>query len=529
MTTTPTITATRREWIGLAVLTLPCLLAVMDLTVLGLAVPQLSATLKPSGVQLLWIVDIYGFMLSGALITMGTLGDRIGRRKLLLIGAAAFGLASVLAAFSNSAAMLIAMRAVLGIAGATLVPSTLSLIRNMFIDERQRNTAIAIWGASFATGATIGPLVGGVLLEHFWWGSAFLVSVPVMVLLLMLGPVLLPEFRDPNAARLDVPSAVLSMVAVLSAIFGLKQIVQDGLAWLPMLTVVTGLAFGVAFVQRQRTLSDPLIDLRLFHAPAFSVPLAANALNLFVSFGAFIMIAQYLQLVIGLSPLQAGLFSMPASIAAMVGSLAAPKIGRRMHPGAAIATCLTIMAVGFGLLGLLDGPSALLVLVTGWSLAALGGSAAFNLGIGQIVGSASPERAGAASATAQTADDFGGALGIAVLGTIGTAVYRAQLARTLPDGLPPTAALAARDTLGGAVTVAGQLPDQLGGVVLGAARTAFAEGLHLTALIIAVVTIGMAIITALALRPTPGAADSVAPPQLPLAADRLSALSTEAI
>src|SRR5438132_6499572 len=205
----------------------------MDLTVLNLAVPKLSAALKPSSAQLLWIVDIYGFLIAGSLITMGTLGDRIGRRRLLLIGAAAFGVASVLAAFSTSAAMLIATRALLGIAGATLAPSTLSLIRNMFPDPRQRTMAIGVWVTSLSAGGAIGPLVGGVLLEHFWWGSAFLIGVPVMGLLLVLGPLLLPEFREPDASRLDPISAVLSLIAVLAVIYGLKQAAQDGLGWLP--------------------------------------------------------------------------------------------------------------------------------------------------------------------------------------------------------------------------------------------------------------------------------------------------------
>ena len=220
--------AGRREWMGLAVIALPCLLYSMDLTVLELAVPKLSADLKPSSSQLLWIMDVYGFLLAGFLLTMGTLGDRIGRRRLLLIGAAAFGVASVLAAFSTSAEMLIATRALLGVAGATLAPSTLSLIRNMFVNTEQRAFAIGVWATSFAVGTAIGPLAGGFLSEFFWWGSVFLLAVPVMLLLLVLGPVLLPEYRDPGAGRLDLISAAISLVAVVLMIYGLKQIVQDG-------------------------------------------------------------------------------------------------------------------------------------------------------------------------------------------------------------------------------------------------------------------------------------------------------------
>jgi DHA2 family multidrug resistance protein-like MFS transporter len=242
MSATPAIAskATRREWIGLAVIALPCLLYSMDLMVLNLAVPHLSADLRPTSSQLLWIVDIYGFMIAGFLITMGTLGDRIGRRRLLLIGAAAFGVASVLAALSRSAEMLIAMRAVLGIAGATLAPSTLSLIRNMFHDPGQRTFAIGVWITSYSAGAAIGPLLGGILLQYFWWGSVFLIGVPVMVLLLVVGPVLLPEFRNPRAGRLDFLSAGQSLAAVLAVIYGLKRIAEDGPNWLSALFIAAG-------------------------------------------------------------------------------------------------------------------------------------------------------------------------------------------------------------------------------------------------------------------------------------------------
>jgi DHA2 family multidrug resistance protein-like MFS transporter len=280
--------AGHREWIGLSVIALPCLLYSMDLTVLNLAVPSLSADLAPSSSQLLWIVDIYGFLVAGSLITMGTLGDRIGRRRLLLIGAGAFGIGSVLAALSTSAGMLIATRALLGVAGATLAPSTLSLIRNMFLDAEQRTVAVGVWVASYSVGAAIGPLVGGFLLELFWWGSVFLIAVPVMVLLLAVGPVLLPEFRDPEAGRPDIVSAALSLAGVLAVIYGLKRIAEAGPGWLPALSIVAGLAAGVVFVRRQRRLADPLIDLRLFRLPAFSACLATNVLAFFIAFGSFL-------------------------------------------------------------------------------------------------------------------------------------------------------------------------------------------------------------------------------------------------
>ena len=314
MTATPPAKAGRREWIGLSVLALACLLYVMDLTVLHLAVPSISADLKPSSAQLLWIIDIYGFMVAGFLVTMGTLGDRIGRRKLLMIGAAAFGVVSLMAAFSTTPEMLIISRALLGIAGATLAPSTLSLIFSMFKDPGERSRAIAVWISAFSAGSAIGPVLGGVLLESFWWGSVFLLALPVMALLLVLGPIVLPEYKDENASRLDLRSAAMSLVAVLTIIFGLKQIAQDGIAAMPVASIVAGLVVGVLFVRRQLTLTDPMIDVRLFRIPSFSAALVVNFMAIFVAVGYFLFVAQYLQLVVGLSPLQAGLWSLPSAI-----------------------------------------------------------------------------------------------------------------------------------------------------------------------------------------------------------------------
>ena len=329
--------ATRREWIGLAVIALPCLLYAMDLTVLTLAIPSLAADLNPTSTELLWIVDIYGFLVAGFLITMGTLGDRIGRRRLLLIGAAAFGAASVLAAFAQTPEMLIASRALLGIAGATLAPSTLSLIRNMFHDAHQRTIAIGIWVTSFSTGAAIGPLVGGVLLESFHWGSVFLLAVPVMAVLLAVGPRLLPEYKDPSPGRLDLASAALSLIAVLAVIFGIKELAKDGLEPLGISALVAGLAIGAAFIDRQRRLAEPMIDLGLFRRRAFSLSLSANTLAFAVVFGLEVFVAQYFQLVLGYSPLEAGLWSLPGALAFVVGSQLTPPLAARIRPPVADA------------------------------------------------------------------------------------------------------------------------------------------------------------------------------------------------
>jgi MFS transporter, DHA2 family, multidrug resistance protein len=492
--------AGRREWIGLAVIALPCLLYSMDLTVLHLAVPHISAALEPSSAQLLWIIDIYGFLVAGSLITMGTLGDRIGRRRLLLIGAAAFGVASVLAAFSTTATMLIVTRALLGIAGATVAPSTLSLIRNMFLDAQQRTFAVGVWITSFSVGGAIGPLVGGVLLEWFWWGSVFLISVPVMLLLLVVGPVLLPEYRDPNAGRPDVISAALSLVAVLAVIFGLKQIAQDGfeVAWIA--SIVVGCAIAALFVRRQLQLEDPLIDLRLFRLPAFSASLATYGLSILVLFGGFLFLPQFLQLVVGLTPLRAGLWTLPWACAFIIGSLVTPSLVNRIAPATLMTGGLLFGAIGFGMFTQVDATTSFLYFATGTFIFSLGLSPVFTLTTDLIIGSAPPERAGAASALSETSAEFGGAFGIALFGSIGVAVYRRGIANALPEGMPRNVVDTASDTLGGALAVAGELPGELGAQLVAAARAAFVDGLQLTAGISAVGALALAIFVAVTLR-----------------------------
>jgi DHA2 family multidrug resistance protein-like MFS transporter len=492
--------AGRKEWIGLAVLALPCLLVTMDLDVLYLAVPSLSKDLLPSSSQLLWVTDIYGFLIAGSLITMGAVGDRVGRRRLLLIGATAFSIASVVAAFSTSAGMLIAARALLGVAGATLAPSTLSLIRNMFLDSRQRTVAVGVWASSFSAGSAIGPLVGGVLLEHFWWGAAFLAGVPIMVLLLVLGPVLLPEFKDPGAGHPDLFSAGLSLASVLAVIYGLKQMAEGNVGWLSVLAVGAGLVGGTVFIRRQRALSDPLIDPDLFRIPAFSVSLATNLVSLFAGYGAFLFIAQYLQLVLGLSPLRAGLWTVPSSGALIAGSLLAPVLVRRIRPGAVIAGGLVLGAGGFLMLAQVDTSSDLSLLVIASIVMFVGIAPAFTLATDLIVGAAPPERAGAASAISETSAELGGALGIAVLGSIGAAVYRSVVIDTIPAGVPSRIAGAARGTLGGALSLAHRLPHKLGAELVAAARSAFIRGLQVTSSIGVAIMLGIAVVAAFVLR-----------------------------
>jgi DHA2 family multidrug resistance protein-like MFS transporter len=494
--------ATRREWVGLAVLALPCLVYSMDLTVLNLAVPHLTVDLQPSASQLLWIMDIYGFLLAGALITMGTLGDRIGRRRLLLIGATVFGAMSVLAAFAPTAHLLIASRALLGLAAATLAPSTLSLIRNMFSTRRN---AHCLWhlGREFLR-RRVGPLIGGVPLERYWWGSVFLIAVPVMAMLLILGPRLLPEFRDPNVGRMDIASPALSLVAVLAIIYGIKRIAEVGdVSLAHALSILLGLVFGALFIRRQRRLADPLIDLRMFRIPALSASLTLNIVGMFIAFGFFLFLAQYFQLVLGMQPLEAGLWTAPSGIAFAVGSMVAPSLVHHFRPGYVLAVGFAVAAVGLGLLTVAVQRGGFPLFMIGYVVFCLGLSPAGAVTVDIVISAAPPERAGVASAISETSFELGGALGIAIMGSVVTALYRSAMGESMPAGLPPDALDAARNTLGGAVAAAQGLPKAQGDALLVAAREAFSLSFAWSAAICACIALVVALVSIRFLRSAP--------------------------
>lgn len=476
--------ASRRDWIGLAVIAMPCMLYSMDLTVLHLAMPQIARDLMPSAAQQLWIVDIYGFLIAGSLLTMGTLGDRIGRRSLLMIGAAAFGLTSLLAAFSQNAQMLIAARALQGIAGATLAPSTLSLIRNMFLDPRERTFAIGVWVAAFSAGGALGPVIGGLVLNHFWWGAVFLINVPLMAVLLLLSPVLLPEYRDPNSGRMDLISVGQSLAAVLSIIYGVKRIAEDGLALWPVVTIMAGALLALLFVRRQKHLADPLVDIALFRRPAFSTALSVNLLGLFTVLGTFFFIAQYLQLVMELSPLEAGLFLAPSGLTFAAGSMLAPVLVRHHTHGTIVAWAFVLAAMGFAILTQLGRDGGPIILFTGMIVFCMGLAPVGALTTDLVISAVPPERAGAASGISETSFELGGALGIAVLGSVIAAVYRLMM-DDIPDvpGLSTEAMTAARGTLSGALAAAQGLPASDAGQLLKTAREAFVAAFAITSAI----------------------------------------------
>jgi MFS transporter, DHA2 family, multidrug resistance protein len=463
-----------RRWLALGVLTLAVLLIGVDGTVLALATPFIGEDLGASFTQILWIGDIYSFVLAALLISMGSLGDRIGHKKLLLCGATSFAIISIVTAYSVSAEMLIVTRALLGVAGATLTPATLALIRGLFPDARERSVAVGIWASAFSAGAAFGPVLGGILLEHFWWGSVFLINVPVMVVLLVGGVVLLPEHRNPQPGPWDLPSVGLSMVGMLGVVYAIKEGAALGVR--PDVVAAGALGAGalVLFVRRQLRLPAPLIDVRLFGNRAFSGVVAANLLSVLGLSGLVFFLSQFFQLVHGYGPLKAGLAELPAAVTATVFGVLAGVAVRYWSPRAVLTAGLALVGVAMASLTLLTPSTPYLPLGVALFLVGVGLGLAFTVASDVILASVPKERAGAAAAVSETAYELGMALGIATLGSIVTGVYRGF---TAPAGIPSAVESHARDSLSAAIHVAEKLPAGQRDALLAATKEAFTNGL----------------------------------------------------
>ncbi|MEV6428154.1 MFS transporter [Nocardia sp. NPDC051463] len=480
-TTAPLPAGSRRAWLGLAVLVLPVLLVSMDISVLFLAMPTLTLDLDPSATQQLWILDIYGFLIAGLLITMGNVGDRIGRRNILLVGASVFGVASVIAAFAPSAGVLIAARALMGAGGATLLPSSLALISSLFPNARQRAAAIGVWTAFFAGGSAVGPILGGLLLHHFWWGSVFLINIPVLLVLLAFGPFLLPEHRSGVLGPLDIPSVVLSIGGILPMVYAIKHLAAEGLDVEALAIGLVGVAMLIIFVRRQRHLAEPLLDLRLFRRAQFSVAIGSSLTGMMSLAAMSYLTSVYLQSVTGRDPLAAAMFGIPMAVAVFVFSMGGARVARRFGVRSSFVFALLASAAGNLLLLGVGVDGGLAWYLVGSTIAGIGYGLAFTMVSEVAVSSVPPERAGSAVGISETSFELGNALGLALLGSVAALVFRsggdysATLGETLQRSDGNTA-------------------------LLDSARESFVAGMHVATSVGAVLLVVMAVVAYLAPR-----------------------------
>lgn len=490
--------ATARDWWGLAVLMLPVLIVSIDNTVLSFALPYIALDLQPSAATQLWIVDIYPLVLAALLVSMGNLGDRIGRRRLLLIGAVGFAVVSVAAAYSTSAEMLLAMRALLGLFGAALMPCTLSLLRGMFDDRGQRRLAIAVWATGFAAGGAIGPVVGGALLEHAFWGSVFLLAVPILLPLLVLAPILVRESSDPDPGPFDVVAIVLSMATFAPIVYGIKHLATSGFDAVVVAAFAVGVAAGTLFVRRLLRQTNPLLDVRLFLLPAFTGSVLVNLLSVFSFVGLLYFLSQHLQLVLGLGPMNAGLVLVPGTLAMIAASLLVVRLVRRVRPAVLMACGLSGAAAAYLIFAVTGGHAGIPLIAGAFALLSMGIGMAETLSNDIIVAAVPPAKAGAASAVSETSYELGAVLGTSVLGGVLAAGYAANLA--IPAGVSAADGAQAGETLAGALTVADRLPVDLGAALADSARAAFDSGVVATSVVGIALAIGAAVLALLTVK-----------------------------
>jgi DHA2 family multidrug resistance protein-like MFS transporter len=501
MSTPPDLSSGRR-WAALSILCIAALVISIDLTVLQLAIPSLTKDLDPSSTQILWIADIYGLVMAGLLVTMGVVGDRIGRKKLLVFGAFAFAAASVLSAWAPSAGWLIADRAILGIAGATIYPTTLSVIRNIFRNPKERATAVGIWTAMVSGGTALGPIVGGPLLANFWWGSVFLINLPLMAAVFIGGMLLVPESRNPRPGRLDIPSVLLSVLGIVGVVYAIQESVHDGIGDPKIyLTGIFGVLALVIFVLRQPRLENPIFDVTLFRSRSFAGAVAANASTMFASIGVLLLLSQYFQFIHNWTPFEAAMALLPP---AGMSILCAPLLGTlipMLGKGRVVSLGLALLTIAMFLYSRASVDSGYVTILIPTLFHGAAAALIFAVTVDIIVNSAPKEKSGVASGIATTAGELGAAMGMAVLGTILNSVYRNNI--KLPAEVTGPARTAARDSVGAALDVAKHLPAGLAHQVSEGGRSAFMHGMHFAALTNAVLLGVICLISLVALRGLP--------------------------
>lgn len=498
------VTSYPLRWWGVAVLALSVVILAIDMTVLNFALPAISRDLDPSGTQLLWIVDIYAFAIATLLITMGTLGDRIGRRKLLMWGIGGFGAASLLAAYSVSPLMLIIARALQGVAGATLMPSTLSLIKAMFPDKNELPRAIAVWISCYSLGAIIGPVLGGWLLEHFHWGSVFIINVPVAVAVIAGGLLVLPESKSSSPGKFDVAGAVLSMAALFGVVGALKAATAGLAWWIPALLATAAILAAGALVSHLNNSPHPLVDVRLLRDRAYAMAVVINAMSSFLLVGAMFYLTQYLQVVLGISPVHAGLLLMPGMVASMAATMITGEMVGKFSARPLLLIAIALAGAGLAM-HVVEASGIWPAVSSGTGAQVWFGASFILLGVGAgmidpvtntiILGSAPPEQSGAASALSETGYELGGAFGAAILGAVLVGTYSRELSAVdLP--LDPSQSTELSDNVNSAHVLAESLPDDLAAAVIDVADKAFTSGMGWAS----AVAVGCCIATAIAVR-----------------------------
>jgi EmrB/QacA subfamily drug resistance transporter len=488
--------ADSRRWWALAVLCLSLVLITLDNTVLNVALPTLVRDLHASTSQLQWIVDSYQLVFAGLLFSAGSMADRYGRKGTLQLGLVVFGVGTLAAAFAGNAGMLIATRAFMGIGGALIMPSTLSILGDVFPDPSERTRAIAIWAAMAAVGIALGPVLGGLLLAHFSWGSIFLVNVPIVVAALTGGAVLLPKSKDPAPGRMDLVGSALSIATLMALVFAVIE--GPGKGWTsPTVLGVggAGLALLAGFVAWESHSDHPMLDLALFRDRRFTGGAVTLTLLYFSGLGTYFLYTQHLQFVLGYSALRAGIYTVPFAITLVIFSLQTPRAVRRLGTGRVAGAGLLLLTVGTLFRSGADAHTGFWVLLVSLVIVAAGVGSTIAPSTTAIMSSLSPHQAGVGSAINDAARQVGAALGVAVLGSVWASSYSHSLAApALRAAVAPGALQASRSSVGAAIAVAHTLPGASGSNLVSAAKEAFVHGSNVANIVAALVAIGGSIL-----------------------------------
>jgi EmrB/QacA subfamily drug resistance transporter len=484
----------QRRWITLVVLCLSLLIIVMDNTILNVAIPSLISDLGATNSQVQWIVDSYTIVFAGLLLTTGSMGDRFGRKGALQAGILLFAVGSIMSALAHDPTHLILTRGFMGIGGALIMPATLSILTNVFTDARERGRAIAVWAGFSGLGVAMGPVVGGLLLKHFSWSSVFWVNIPIGLTALVAGMFFVPTSRDPDAPRLDLPGAALSIVGLGSLLFGIIEGPSEGWTSTPVLVAFTlGIVFVGAFLWWERTTDHPMLPLEFFRNPRFSVANSAITLTFFAMFGSMFLMTQYWQFVHGYSPLAAGVRLVPYAMVMMITAPLSARVVERLGTKRVMTLGLSIMAFALLMLSFITPDSSYLRVIANMCLMAVGMGLTMAPATESVMGSLPRAKAGVGSAVNDTTRQVGGALGVAVIGSVVASVFSHKINDVAASlGLSGGVLAQARESLGGALATASSMGSS---GLADAAKQGFVDGLSMGMRIGSVIVAVAAVLT----------------------------------